>query len=57
MEKPAFITIHDDAVDGNVCNVNAESERADALRRASLIVWDEAFTPSRFAPEALNFAL
>ena len=35
----------DDAVDGSVCNVKAESDRANVLRRASLIIWDEVVCP------------
>ncbi|CAN0269966.1 unnamed protein product, partial [Scytosiphon promiscuus] len=47
----------DDAIQGSVCNVNAESQRADVLRRASLIIWDEVVMSSKFAPEALNITL
>ena len=47
----------DDAVDGSVCNVKAESDRADVLRRASLIIWDEVVMSSKFAPDALNLTL
>ncbi|CAM9929568.1 unnamed protein product [Laminaria digitata] len=47
----------DDAVDGSVSNVKAESDRADVLRRASLIIWDGVVMSSKFAPEALNLTL
>ncbi|CAN0338899.1 unnamed protein product, partial [Scytosiphon promiscuus] len=46
-----------DAVAGSVCSVKSESERADVLRRASLIIWDEVIMSSKFAPEALNLTL
>ena len=38
----------DDAVDRSMCNVKAESERAEALRRGSLITWDEVVKSSKF---------
>lgn len=47
----------DDAVEGSVCNVKAESERADVLKRTSLIIWDEVVMSSKFALEALNLTL
>ena len=61
---PGGLTAHtfklpfgDDAVDGSVRNIKAESDRADVPRRASLIIWDEVVMSSRFAPEALNLTL
>ena len=47
----------DDAVDGSMCNVKAESERADVLRRALFNIWDEVVMFSKFALEALNLTL
>lgn len=45
-----------DAVGGSVCDVKAESDRADVLKRASLISWEKVMS-SEFAPEALNLTL
>ena len=39
------------------CNVKSESERAQALRRADLIIWDEISMSNKFAPEALDLTL
>ena len=47
----------DDDVHESVCNVVAESERADVLKRASLITWDELVMSSTFAPGALTSTL
>ena len=47
----------DDAIKGSICNIAAESQRADVLRRCSLIIWDEIVMSSKFAPEALNLTL
>ena len=47
----------DDATEGSVCGVKAESQRAEVLRRASLIVWDEVVMSSKFSPEALHLTL
>ena len=40
-----------------MCNVKAESERAEVLRRADLIIWDEIPMSDRLAPEALDNTL
>ncbi|CAM9941562.1 unnamed protein product [Ectocarpus sp. 6 AP-2014] len=44
-------------VQGALCNVKAETERAELLRRADLIIWDEIPMSHRFAPEALDLTL
>ena len=47
----------DDATEGSICGVKAESQRAEVLKRASLIVWDEVVMSSKYAPEALHLTL
>ncbi|CAN0340426.1 unnamed protein product, partial [Ectocarpus sp. 12 AP-2014] len=47
----------DDAIEGSVCVVPAESKRADVFKKSSLIIWDEIVMSSKFAPEALNSTL
>ncbi|CAN0579455.1 unnamed protein product, partial [Ectocarpus sp. 12 AP-2014] len=47
----------DAAVEGSVCSVEAESERAHALKNASLITWDEIVMSGKYSPEALNLTL
>ncbi|CAN0226796.1 unnamed protein product, partial [Scytosiphon promiscuus] len=44
-------------VQGSSCNVRSESERAEVLRRADLIIWDEIPMGNKFAPEALDLTL
>ena len=51
------IPFGDNLVQGSVCNVKAESERAEVLRRADLIIWDEIPMSDRLAPEALDNTL
>ncbi|CAN0115114.1 unnamed protein product, partial [Ectocarpus fasciculatus] len=51
------IPFGDNLVQGALCNVKAETERAEVLRRADLIIWDEIPMSHRFAPEALDLAL
>ncbi|MEP4214434.1 MAG: hypothetical protein ABJL35_03655, partial [Parasphingorhabdus sp.] len=41
----------------DICNVKAEFDRADVLKRASLIVRDEVVISSKVSPEALNSTL
>ena len=41
-------------IEGSTCNVKAESERAQVLRRADLTIWDEIPIINKFAPEALD---
>ncbi|CAN0571068.1 unnamed protein product, partial [Ectocarpus sp. 12 AP-2014] len=47
----------DAAVEGSVCNVEAESERAHVLKNASLIIWDEIVMSGKYSPEALDLTL
>ena len=48
---PSKSLFGDKLVEGAFCNVKAESERAEVLRRsASLIIWDEIPTTSKLAP-------
>ena len=47
----------DKSVDGSVCNVPAESERAQVLKQACLIVWDEIVMSGKYSPEALDLTL
>ncbi|CAM9593390.1 unnamed protein product, partial [Ectocarpus fasciculatus] len=51
------IPFGDDLVPGSVCNVKAESERAQVLRKADLIIWDEIPMSNKLAPEALDLTL
>ncbi|CAM9823782.1 unnamed protein product, partial [Laminaria digitata] len=51
------IPFGDKLVEGAFCNVKAETERAEVLRRASLIIWDEIPMANKLAPEALDLAL
>ena len=44
-------------VQDSVCNVKAESERAEVLRKADLIIWDKIPMSNRLAPEALDHTL
>ena len=45
------IPFGDNLRQGSVNNVKAESERAEVLRRADLIIWDEIPMSDEFAPE------
>lgn len=47
----------DDATEGSVCGVKAETQRAEVLKKSSLIVWDEIVMSSKFSPEALHLTL
>ena len=47
----------DKSVEGSVCNVPAESERAQVLKQACLIVWDEIVMSGKYSPEALDLTL
>ena len=47
----------DESKQGSVCNIKAESERAQVLKRASLIVWDEIVMSGKYSPEALDLTL
>ena len=51
------IPFGDNLVQDSVCNVKAESERAEVLRRADLIIWAEIPMSDRLAPEALDNTL
>ena len=51
------IPFGDNLVQGSVCNVKAETERAEVLRRADLIIWDEIPMSDKLAPEALDLTL
>ena len=51
------ISFGDKLVEGASCNVKAESERAEVLRRASLLIWDEIPISNMLAPEALDLTL
>ncbi|CAM9929129.1 unnamed protein product, partial [Sphacelaria rigidula] len=59
------LPLGDEAVEDSVCNAKAESERANVLKRASLIIWDEVvitawircLMSSKYSPEALNLTL
>ena len=51
------IPFGDSLVQDSVCNVKAESERAEVLRKADLIIWDEIPMSNRLAPEALDHTL
>ncbi|CAM9725364.1 unnamed protein product [Scytosiphon promiscuus] len=44
-------------VQGSSCNVRSESERAEVLRRADLLIWDEIPMSNKFAPEALDLTM
>lgn len=44
-------------VSGAMCNISAESQRAEVLRKCDLIVWDEIPMSHRFSVEALNLTL
>ena len=44
-------------MEGAFCNVKAESERAEVLRSASLIIWDEIPMANQLAPEAVDLTL
>ena len=44
-------------VSGTTCNISAETQRAEVLRKCDLIVWDEIPTSHRFSVEALNLTL
>lgn len=44
-------------VSGATCNIPAESQRAEVLRKCDLIVWDEIPMSHRFSVEALNLTL
>ena len=46
----------DKSVEGSVCNVPAESERAQVLK-ACLIVWDEIVMSGKYSPRALDLTL
>ena len=62
---PGSLTAHsafkipfgDKLVDGAFCNVKAESERAEVLRSASFIIWDEILMANKLAPEALDLTI
>ncbi|XP_050093817.1 uncharacterized protein LOC126576549 [Anopheles aquasalis] len=43
--------------ENSVCNIPAQSQVAELMRQASLIVWDEASMSSRFALEAVDRTL
>ena len=43
----------DKSVEGSVCNVPAESERAQVLKQACLIAWDKIVMSGKYSPEAL----
>ena len=47
----------DKSVEGSVCNVPAESERAQVLKQACLIVWDEIVMSGKYSPVALDLTL
>ena len=51
------IPIGDNILEGSLCNVRAETERAQVLRRADLIMRNEIAMSSSFAPEALDLIL
>ncbi|CAM9250899.1 unnamed protein product, partial [Laminaria digitata] len=51
------IPFGDKLVEGAFCNVKSETERAEVLRRASLIIWDEIPMANKLAPEALDLTL
>ncbi|CAN0177300.1 unnamed protein product, partial [Laminaria digitata] len=51
------IPFGDNLIEGSLCNVRSESERAQVLRRADLIIWDEIPMSNKFAPEALDLTL
>ncbi|CAN0386694.1 unnamed protein product, partial [Scytosiphon promiscuus] len=51
------IPFGENLVQGSSCNVKSESERAEVLRRADLIIWDEIPMSHKFAPEALDLTL
>ena len=40
-----------------VCNVPAESERAQVLKQACPIVWDEIVMSGKYSPEAFDLTL
>lgn len=44
-------------VSGATCNISAETQRAEVLRKCDLIVWDEIPMSHRFSVEALNLTL
>ena len=51
------IPFADKFVEGAFFNVKAEPERAEVLRSASLIIWDEIPMANELAPEALDLTL
>ena len=51
------IPFGDNLLEGSLCNVKAETERAQVFRRADLIIWDEIPMSNKFAPEALDLTL
>ncbi|CAN0283168.1 unnamed protein product [Scytosiphon promiscuus] len=51
------ISFGENLVQGSSCHVRSESERAEVLRRADLIIWDEIPMSNKFAPEALDLTL
>lgn len=40
-----------------MCNISAESQRAEVLRKCDLIVWDEIIMSHRFSVEPFNLTL
>ena len=40
-----------------VCNINTQTQRADLVRNADLIIWDELPMTHRFCVEALDRSL
>ena len=44
-------------VSGATCNISAETQRTEVLRKCDLIVWDEIPMSHRFSVEALNLTL
>ena len=51
------IPFGDNLLKGSLCNVKAETERAQVLRRADPIIWDEIPMSNKFAPKALDLTL
>ena len=46
-----------DAVSGSTKTIKAEYQRADVLKQAGLLIWDECPMSSKYAPEALDLTL
>ena len=52
-----WLPFGDKSVEGSVCYVPAQSERAQLLKQTRLIVWDEIVVSGKYSPEALDLTL